>query len=100
MQTSGNNNNDPAAPVVNNNNVPLSPATPPPPYPSTPGVTAGGFAAQLAPPGMITINQQNQVNIEQNNAGSNLQPAAIGNSTANATTDAIDKMTRDWQFAM
>ena len=85
------------APVAGGNNNP-SPAAPPP-YPSTPGVTAGGFANGIANR-QITQTITQQVSIEQNIAGSNLQPAAIGNSTANATTDAIDKMTRDWQFAM
>lgn len=101
VQTTGNNNkNDPAALVANNNNgFTLSPATPPPPYPVPTGVTAGGFANGIANR-QITQTITQQVSIEQNIAGSNLQPAAIGNSTANATTDAIDKMTRDWQFAM
>ncbi len=47
---------------------------------------------------MITVNQQNSVNIEQNNAGTNLQPTALAGTTAEATVDALDKMTRNLQF--
>ncbi len=58
----------------------------------TPAAVGGGSNR-----GPITVHQT--VNIEQNNAGANLQPGAIGDSTAGATTDALEKMTRDLQFS-
>ena len=57
-----------------------------------PAVVGGGGSG-----GPVVVNQT--VNIEQNNAGANLQPGAIAGATAAATTDELGKMTRDLQFA-
>jgi len=58
----------------------------------SPAVVGGGGSG-----GPVVVNQT--VHIEQNNAGVNLQPGAIGESTASATTDALGKMTRALDFA-
>lgn len=84
-------------PAAGGNGNPVS--TAPPPYPIPTGVTPGTFANGIANR-QITQTVTQQVSIEQNIAGSNLQPTAIGDSTAAATTDALGKMTRDWQFVM
>lgn len=58
----------------------------------TPAVVGAGGSN-----GPVTVHQT--VHIEQNNAGTNLQPTEIAGATAGATTDALGKMTRNLQFS-
>ncbi len=62
------------------------------------GVTPAALATQTTAPGPVAQTVNQTVNIEQNNAGANLQPTEIAGATAGATTDALAKMTRNLQF--